>query len=169
MIWMWSKLGLVAALEARQAFYAMIAAHCIARLAPVLMIFAFPYIVDEGDAKGALYNEFNLARKHLGLFQLSIAVLTSITVGCGMLGVTRGITAFLTIACLAMLAGRYCASILGGVVGDFLGATVCVSELVVYIMAGFSGIDWVQVRSAASLAFVMISGVILYCQIIPSL
>lgn len=113
---------------------ALAAAHCVARAAAVLMCRLFPYVADDGDDKGLLYNSFAgcLRRGLLTRGRVAAALVTAAAVSRCALGGAYAAAVLGVATGAALLAGRYAVAVLGGVIGDYLGATIIAVELLVY-------------------------------------
>ena len=92
----------------------------------------FDYAVDDEDAKGEYYNWFGDCRRLLGVKRVAFALAS--TAGCayGLLAPAAAARVLAVAAVGTALAGLYRRSALGGVMGDFLGAPICILELAVY-------------------------------------
>ena len=114
--------------------------HHVSPPGPLLACFAFGrYIVDDEDAKGEYYNWFGESRRLLGLPRVVLSCGLATALACAAYGVdslSGGGTALrvlVTTAFGTFIAGEYGRSVLGGVMGDFLGAAICVLELAIYL------------------------------------
>ena len=61
------------------------------------------------------------------------AIVSATTIAFGLLPVDAAMRVLAATAVGTIVAGAYGQSVLGGVMGDFLGATICVLELAVYL------------------------------------
>ena len=61
------------------------------------------------------------------------AIVSATTIALGLLPVETAMRALAATAVGTIAAGAYGQAVLGGVMGDFLGATICVLELAVYL------------------------------------
>ena len=94
------------------------------------------YVVDDEDAKGEYYNWFGESRRLLGLPRVLLSCCLATAIACGVYGADSGGAAPRVLATTALgtlIAGEYGRSVLGGVMGDFLGATICMLELAIYL------------------------------------
>lgn len=112
---------------------AIVVAQCLARASAAPLIYFYEYIVDDEDAKGEYYNWFGESRRLLGPARVLFAIVSAGAVAAALLparlvGRAMGVSAIGT-----FIAGEYGKSVLGGVMGDFLGATICVLELAIYL------------------------------------
>ena len=67
-------------------------------------------------------------------WRVAFATLTSISIGFAVVGFSQTLILVLGMWFVAHCAGRYANYLLGGVMGDYLGATICISEIVVLIL-----------------------------------
>ena len=111
----------------------LVVAQCLSRASAAPLIYAYEYVVDDEDAKGEYYNWFGESRRLLGRTRVALAVATAVTVATAVLPPGPALRALLATAVGTFVAGEYGRSVLGGVMGDFLGATICCLELAVYL------------------------------------
>eukprot|EP00808_Paulinella_micropora_P010403 g12833.t1 len=111
---------------------ALLAAHTFARAPTVLMLRSNKYVTDAEDAKNVYYSWFARSALLLTRARVLFALLSATIVSSLLYGPIVGLTLFAMALVIAVSAGRYCNQVLGGVVGDFLGATTCMTELCVY-------------------------------------
>ena len=76
---------------------------------------------------------FGDSRRLLGLPRVAFAVASAAAVALALLPLAAARRALGAAALGTALAGEYGRSVLGGVMGDFLGATICALELAVYL------------------------------------
>ena len=107
--------------------------QCVARASAAPLIYCYAYVVDDEDAKGEYYNWFGESRRLLGLRRVLVALATAAAVAHALLPAAAANRALLVAAGGTAVAGEYGRSVLGGVMGDFLGATICALELAVYL------------------------------------
>ena len=110
--------------------------QCVARASAAPLIYCYAYVVDDEDAKGEYYNWFGESRRLLGLRRVLVALATAAAVAHALLPAAAANRALLVAAGGTAVAGEYGRSVLGGVMGDFLGATICVLELAIYLALG---------------------------------
>ena len=92
------------------------------------------YIDDEEGPKSSFY-AFMIKAKYLdSRSRMLFAVLFSFVVAAAMYGPIASLSLITTTLLFGHLAGGYAERILGGVMGDFLGATICLSEVVVLVL-----------------------------------
>jgi adenosylcobinamide-GDP ribazoletransferase len=112
---------------------ALVVAHAVARASSAPLIYACEYVVDAEDAKSDYYGWFGRSRELLTLPRLVFALGTAVGVALAVLGpCARAAAVLLAAAASTAFAGWYGRSVIGGVMGDFLGATICATELVIY-------------------------------------
>lgn len=113
---------------------ALLVAHALGRASSAPLIYCCPYVVDADDAKADYYGWFGRSRELLTPARVLAAVGTAVLVALGAYGLTARAASVLLVAALGTAcAGAYGNSVIGGVMGDFLGATVCLLELAVYV------------------------------------
>ena len=88
---------------------------------------------DDADAKGEFYNWFGDSRRLLGPWRVLGAMLSAMIIAFGLLPVDAALRVLAATAVGTIAAGAYGQAVLGGVMGDFLGATICVLELSIYL------------------------------------
>ena len=110
--------------------------QCVARASAAPLIYCYAYVVDDEDAKGEYYNWFGESRRLLGIYRVLLALVTACAVAFAVLPSDAACRALITAGLGTALAGEYGRSVLGGVMGDFLGATICMLELAVYLAIG---------------------------------
>ncbi|KAG8460596.1 hypothetical protein KFE25_011371 [Diacronema lutheri] len=112
---------------------ALVVAHAVARASSAPLLYCVEYVVDADDAKSDYYGWFGRSRELLTLPRLLFALSTAVGVALAVLGpCARAAAVLLGAACATAVAGAYGRSVIGGVMGDFLGATVCSIELAIY-------------------------------------
>ena len=115
---------------------AIVVAQCVSRASAAPLIFSYKYVVDDEDAKGEYYNWFGESRRLLGFPRVLLAWATAAAVATALLPAAIALRVLAATALGTWVAGEYGQSILGGVMGDFLGATICMLELVCYLAIG---------------------------------
>jgi nicotinate-nucleotide--dimethylbenzimidazole phosphoribosyltransferase len=117
----------------RGAAPALLVSHAMSRLTAPYLIRTNDY-VDEGGPKYAFY-QFMLHAKYLVTWwRVGFAVLTCLILGYIVVGLVPTILLLFAMWIVAHVAGRYAVYLLGGVMGDYLGATICISEIVALIL-----------------------------------
>jgi nicotinate-nucleotide--dimethylbenzimidazole phosphoribosyltransferase len=132
-LWLVMKIGLLSQFENNADIWtAIVSAQCIARFTVMPMVYLFPYLVDSGDAKGALYNRFAHVQSLLTLKRMLLGAILSLAIVSNLLGFPIALMSLLLVSIFGIFAGLYSVSMIGGVVGDFLGASICLSEVLLY-------------------------------------
>ena len=126
--------GSVWALGASQgAGPAIVVAQAVARASAAPLIYTYAYVVDDEDAKGEFYNWFGDCKRLLGPWRVLLAFATAASFAYGLLAPFEAQRVLAVTAVGTLVAGQYGQSVLGGVMGDFLGATICMLELAIYL------------------------------------
>ena len=112
---------------------AMVVAQATARATAAPLLYFFDYVVDDEDAKGEYYNWFGESRRLLGLARVAAAFAFAAAVSLAVLPPHEAVRALAVVAVATPLAGFYGQSIIGGVMGDFLGCTICIAEVCIYL------------------------------------
>ena len=112
---------------------ALLLAHTFARLTSPYLIRTNDY-TDEGGPKFAFYGFMLQAKYLVTWWRVAFALLTSIVLGYAAVGFQQTVILVLGMWFMAHCAGRYANYLLGGVMGDYLGATICLSEIMVLIL-----------------------------------
>lgn len=112
---------------------ALVAVHAVSRWSSLPLIYFCTYLQDEEDAKRGLYNHFADSARLLKPPRLALGTLTALVVPWAVLGLQRALLLWATMGAVTVAAGLYSTAILGGVVGDFLGATIQVCEVCCYL------------------------------------
>ena len=76
---------------------------------------------------GEYYNWFGESRRLLGPYRVLFAIASAICIAFAALHVTAALRALSVVGVGTIVAGEYGRGVLGGVMGDFLGATICMS------------------------------------------
>ena len=97
-----------------------------------------------------MYNWFAQCQRLLTPARLALATAFTVAATHALLGAGRasGVLALCAVVCVA--AKAYSGRVLGGVVGDFLGASIAVAETAIYLLLC---VDW-QVRACVALLFI---------------
>lgn len=138
MLYLVTKLELLAALgssewsfqNSRGAAPALLLSHTFARLTSPYLIRTNDY-ADEGGPKFAFYGFMLQAKYLVTWWRVLFAVVTCLSLGFAVVGLSQTLTLMVGMWFVAHFAGRYANYLLGGVMGDYLGATICVSEIAV--------------------------------------
>jgi len=111
---------------------AIIVSHSLARLVAPILIKTKDY-VDEGGPKYQFYNFFLQAKYLVTWSRVFFAILTSFAVAYMTYGLQRGMLLVVAVIIMAYISGQYADYLLGGVMGDYIGGTICVTE--VYLLS----------------------------------
>lgn len=123
---------------------ALLVAGCLARWTAPYLVYTRDY-VEENGPKSAFYGAMVRAKRFVTLRRLIFATASSAAVMAMVYGVEtfEKVVWWLLLSAavwlLAAGAGVYAQYLLGGVVGDYLGATVCVAEVVILAMVFTKG------------------------------
>jgi hypothetical protein len=98
---------------------------------------------DEEDAKGGMYNWFAQSQRLLTPFRMLLATFFTVAAACFLLRWQLAVVVLVVCITITVAAKAYSAQILGGVVGDFLGASIAVAEIAIYLALS---IDWQVTR-----------------------
>jgi len=112
---------------------AIVVAQCVARASAAPLIYSFNYVVDDEDAKGEYYNWFGDSKRLLGLPRVLFAMASAAAIALLLLPPAAAHRVLIVGGVGSYLAGHYGNSVLGGVMGDFLGATICILEVAVHL------------------------------------
>lgn len=152
-----AKLELIAALERSQwnflgnaygAGPALVVMHTLSRLTSPYLIRTRDY-VDEAGPKYKFYS-FMVKAKHLvSWHRVLFAAVSSFTIASTFYGPIMASIMIPIIFFVAHLSGAYGEYLLGGIMGDYLGATICLTELLVLTMilvrnTYFKNYAWVE-------------------------
>lgn len=102
-------------------------ALCAARTAPVWLLRALPYVSQAGVARSRLVARAGVAQVVVATGWL--AGVTALALHSGTLGVPRAAALVASAAVVALVTGSWYARRLGGLTGDFLGATEQIAEV----------------------------------------
>jgi adenosylcobinamide-GDP ribazoletransferase len=119
-----AKLHALAALPAADVCAALVAVHAASRWSCAPLVYCCRYLQDEEDAKAGLYNWFAASRRLLTPPRLLISTAVAAVLPLVLLGPVRGAGVLVAVVAVTACAGWYGTLVLGGVVGDFLGATI---------------------------------------------
>eukprot|EP00668_Euglena_longa_P036375 GGOE01046755.1.p1 GENE.GGOE01046755.1~~GGOE01046755.1.p1 ORF type:complete len:373 (-),score=70.35 GGOE01046755.1:25-1116(-) len=134
-----AKVSVIAAIHEQgviSAPAALMAANAVGRWVALMLTYGCHYLSDDGDEKGLLYNTF------AGCLQAGMLTTRRVIAATIFVAVWTALWLPLPHACLcmataclgALLASKYAYRVLGGVMGDFLGATILVVELALYLV-----------------------------------
>jgi cobalamin synthase len=134
---------------------AMVVAQTLARVTAPYLIRNFEYVDDEQGPKSSFY-AFMVQAKYLvskprALVAISFGWMTAAV----LFGPIVAILLIVAVLSFAHAAGRYGDQILGGVMGDFLGAVICFCELLILAI----------IRSTIETRLLAVLGKILWCSL----
>eukprot|EP00804_Cyclotella_cryptica_P029254 CCRYP_011679-RC/>CCRYP_011679-RC protein AED:0.03 eAED:0.03 QI:164/0.83/0.85/1/0.16/0/7/2937/696 len=107
---------------------AIVVTHTLSRLVAPMMVRTRDY-VDEQGPKYRFYSFFLQAKYLVTWSRVVFATMTSLIVASIAYGVVKGAILISAVMVMAFFSGRYADYLLGGVMGDYLGATICVTEV----------------------------------------
>jgi len=110
---------------------AIVVAHALARATAAPLTYMCEYVVDDEDAKGEFYNWFAESTRLLGLGRVAFAALSGAGVAFALLPWAQAACAVAVAAAMTLGSRAYANATLGGVMGDYLGATICMTEAAV--------------------------------------
>ena len=113
--------------------YSNLYRHTLARLTAPLLIKTKPY-VDEQGPKYRFYSFFVEAKHLVTWGRVLFAIMTSLSVASLAYGMEKGMILVSSVFVASFFSGRYAEYLLGGVMGDYLGATICVTEVFLLIV-----------------------------------
>ena len=76
---------------------------------------------------------FGDCRRLLGVRRVLLALVTAVAIAYSVLPPEAAARVLIVTGVGTLIAGQYGQSVLGGVMGDFLGATICVLEVAIYL------------------------------------
>ncbi|MGK3759374.1 MAG: nicotinate-nucleotide--dimethylbenzimidazole phosphoribosyltransferase [Bacillariaceae sp.] len=110
---------------------ALIVAHALARLTAPYLIWRCPYIEEDGE-KSNFYS-FMIRAKFLSSgSRLLFSILFCYGISAIFYGPYLSLSLVVVVFICAEVSGSYARKKLGGVMGDYLGATICITELMIY-------------------------------------
>eukprot|EP00892_Ulva_mutabilis_P002030 jgi/Ulvmu1/11828/UM080_0039.1 len=164
------KLTSLAALPAPLA--ALPLAHALSRWVPLPISFMCSYIQDEEDAKRGLYNWFAKVQELLTPARLAAATAASLAVAVVLSDACTACLALALCSVIAVGAAAYAEGMIGGIVGDFLGATVAMSEVAIYLLlrldlchGGWERFQDGQVLQSLGVLAAVVAGLATYCSL----
>ena len=121
---------------------ALIAAHCTARCSAPYLLRTREYVEEMGP-KYKFYS-FMVQAKHLVSWErVGFALLTGFGLAVIFYGVALAAVLLMAVLLFSHCSGSYGTYLLGGVMGDYLGATICLTELLVLTMIlAFQSAGW---------------------------
>jgi adenosylcobinamide-GDP ribazoletransferase len=112
----------------------LVVSHALARATSAPLVFSCQYIVDKDDAKGDFYSWFGRSRDLLSIARLALSCVTGFSIAAFVLGMDAAMLGGIVVIVCILSAREYGNRTLGGVMGDFLGATICITELILYFV-----------------------------------
>mmetsp|Transcript_5245 Transcript_5245/g.15934 ORF Transcript_5245/g.15934 Transcript_5245/m.15934 type:complete len:326 (+) Transcript_5245:2-979(+) len=131
-LWLSAKVAALAALG-EAAPGALVVGHALGRATCAPLVRFNPYILSADDAKSDFYGAFAAAAPLLTVARLALAAATSLVVAFAVLPAAQAQLALAVLLVALPFASAYGRTLLSGVVGDFLGAVVCATELAIYL------------------------------------
>ncbi len=113
---------------------ALLVAHTVSRWTSLPLIYWCHYVQDEQTAKGEMYNWFADSQKLLTIPRLLLGTAVAVAVPWFLLPAEQAWLVYLAVVSVTVGSGYYGNLIIGGVIGDYLGATIQACELVVYLV-----------------------------------
>ncbi|PNH03985.1 Cobalamin synthase [Tetrabaena socialis] len=143
---------------------ALVAVHAASRWTAIPLIYCCTYIQDDEDAKRGMYNWMAQSTRLLTARRLLLSTALAAALPLAALGAARAGAVWLVTAATAAAAGAYGNAVLGGVIGDFMGATIQVAEVLSVLCADWSRLD----SLAAGSPLLVLAGVaalpVIYCR-----
>lgn len=136
------KLSVLGALGATKACAALVAAHTAARWTALPLIYCCTYLQDSEDAKRGLYNWMAASKRLLTPARLAFGTASTAAVLLSLLPLAQVAAVAYVVLFITVASAYYGHLVIGGVVGDFLGATICVTEIAIYCVLAA---DWAAV------------------------
>ncbi|KAH7621289.1 hypothetical protein Ndes2526B_g03630 [Nannochloris sp. 'desiccata'] len=112
----------------------LLAVHSICRWTSLPLIYFCHYIQDEEDAKRGLYNWFAQSKTLLTPLRLLFGTATAVAIPILAVGLQKAMVLFATVIAITVLSSYYGKLVLGGIVGDYLGATIQIAEVACYLV-----------------------------------
>jgi adenosylcobinamide-GDP ribazoletransferase len=112
----------------------LVAVHSISRWTSLPLIYFCHYIQDEEDAKRGLYNWFAQSQTLLTPPRLLFGTAAAITIPIFAVGLQKAMLLYATVTAITLLSSYYGKLVLGGIVGDYLGATIQIAEIACYLV-----------------------------------
>ena len=129
----YAKLTLLSEMDPALVARALVAAHTVGRWTSLPLLHWCHYIQDDEDAKRGMYNWFAQSQRLFSKPRLALGTASTALITAWAVGPFYGFGLMLMATTLCLLSARYGYCVIGGVVGDYLGATIMVCELAVYM------------------------------------
>ncbi|KXZ55222.1 hypothetical protein GPECTOR_3g364 [Gonium pectorale] len=123
---------------------ALVAVHAVSRWSCIPLVVCCTYIQDDEDAKRGMYNWMAASTRLLTPPRIALGTLIALAAPAVALGAVRAAAVAATVGAVTVAAGVYGHAVIGGVVGDFLGATIAVCETLSYCVLAA---DWGRLGS----------------------
>jgi len=142
-LYMFAKVSAIAALPDNLLLPVLVAGHCIGRWVILPMCYCVPYVAEsEEENDKVVYNSYAACLNNGLLTATRVLVASTYVFVITIVGIgfTNAVIVMVGQLIFAILAGRYAIHVLDGVIGDYLGAAITVSELISYglMLADFS-------------------------------
>ncbi|GBF88539.1 adenosylcobinamide-GDP ribazoletransferase [Raphidocelis subcapitata] len=118
---------------------AMIVAHCVCRWPSLPLLHWCTYLEDDEHAKSGMYNWMARSQRLITIPRMLFGTACALAVPAALLGAHGTLVVSATVLAVTAAAIYYSNAILGGVVGDYIGATIQATEIAVYLALGA---DW---------------------------
>lgn len=113
---------------------ALISVHCASRWTSLPLIYSCTYVQSEEDAKRGLYNWFSDSKLLLTIPRLLFGTICAIIVPLLVMNEKQeAYLIFIAVILTTIASAYYGNAIIGGVIGDYLGATIQVAEIICYM------------------------------------
>ena len=113
---------------------ALISVHCASRWTSLPLIYACSYIQSEEDAKRGLYNWFSDSKLLLTIPRLLFGTICAVAIPLLVMNEKEEAYLIYVVVVVTTIASAYYGNaIIGGVIGDYLGATIQVAEILCYM------------------------------------
>ena len=113
---------------------ALVVAHTLARVTAPYLIRSFDYVDDEQGPKSSFYAFMCQAKHLISLPRKLAAIVFGFSLASLFYGPVIALCLIVLTLCFAEFAGNYGKAKLGGVMGDFLGGSICICELLVLMI-----------------------------------
>ena len=107
---------------------ALLCTHVVSRVSAVILLRSHRYIADDGP-KTSYYTWLSRANVLVTQVRVGIVIAVAAATAYALYGAVLSAMLLTVLLLVALSAGSYGKAVLGGVMGDFLGATICATEL----------------------------------------
>ena len=111
---------------------ALLCAHVLARCSAVMLLRCYQYIADDGP-KTSYYTWLSRANVLVTRLRVVFVLVVASMAAYALYGAETAALLMFVLFVTTFGAGVYGSAVLGGVMGDFLGATICASELALLV------------------------------------